>query len=134
MLSAINSIKYAVNNTNTADGLCFMLDGFRQENGARLNDSTVFRLAVVMTDGVSNKNSTRCNGSTTQVAKMVHNNSHPIIVWAIGVTDSVNNAELEAIAGERRIVTHLQDFNDSRFNQTRDEQYTELCYCCKYTM
>ena len=129
VLEAINStIRYALNNTNTADGLCLMLEGFRQENGARLSDSTVFRLAVVMTDGKSNRNSTRRCGSTTfEVVERVHSNSHSIIVFAIGVTDDVDEKELKAIASEEKYITRLQNFNSTLFTQTRDEQITELC-------
>ena len=139
-LDAIKNITYNVNNTNTADGLCLMLIGFRQENGARVKDSTVQRWAVVMTDGKSNRNSTRCNGSSTtfEVANKVHSNSPPIKVWAVRVADSVDDAELKAmdnelnaIATEKKYITCLEDFSTSLFNQARDEQMTNLCECGK---
>ena len=105
-----------------------MLQGFSEGNGARLSESNVFRLAIVMTDGRSSGRSTRCGyRSTLGVAQMVHNFSHPIITFAIGVTNSVNRLELEAIASKLEYVTYLTSFDEAFFRETRDEQTYEIC-------
>ena len=133
VLRAIEEITYIAGGTNTADGLCLMLEGFSEENGARLTEGNVFRLAVVMTDGHSSAESSRCGyGSTLEVAKMVHNFSHPIISFAIGVTSNVNEEELEAIASKKEYVTYLANFNDAVFRETSDEQTYELCEKSKF--
>ena len=127
MLEAIDRIHYIGGGTDTADGLCQMLAGFTEENGARLTEGDVFRLAIVMTDGHSSRSSSRCGSSTLQVAAMVHNFTHPITVYAIGVTSSVNEEELEAIASKKEYITYLSNFDDELFRETIDEQRYELC-------
>lgn len=133
LLEAISNIRYMGGSTNTADGLCLMLEGFSEENGARLSQDDVFRLAIVMTDGGSNGVAKSCyNGSTTlEVAEKVHNFSHPLLVFSIGVTNSVNEEELEAIASKEEYITYLRDFNESLFRETTDEQTYELCVKCR---
>ena len=129
MLKAIDNIHYkGESTTNTADGLCLMLRGFSEKNGARLSEDNVFRLAVVMTDGHSNTVESDCNYTTTiEAAEAVHNFSHPILVFAIGVTDNVNDEELKAIASRDDYITYLENFNEYLFRETSDEQTYELC-------
>ena len=51
LLSAIDMIPYYGQGTNTADALYLLInEAFTEEAGARLDDSTVFRLAIVMHD------------------------------------------------------------------------------------
>ena len=112
-----------------------MLEGFTEKNGARLSQDDVFRLAVVMTDGMSNELSPRCNRSSTiEMAERVHNFSHPILVFSIGVTDNVNDEELEAIASREEYVTYLANFNQILFRETTDEQTYELCVKSKFEL
>ena len=128
MLEAIESIPYIAGGTNTADGLCHLLEGFSEENGARLSEDGVFRLAVVMTDGHSNRITSDCNyTSTIEAAEAVHDFSHPILVFAIGVTNGVNDEELKAIASRDDYITYLDNFNEYLFRETSDEQTYELC-------
>jgi receptor-type tyrosine-protein phosphatase Q len=128
LLKGIESIEYRAGYTNIADGLCLLLEGFREENGARLPEGDVFRLAVVMTDGQSNRESEQCNnGTTMDVAEKVHNFSHPILVFAIGVTDNINEEELTAIATKEEYITYLDNFDERFFRETSDEQTYELC-------
>ena len=127
LLERIENIEYK-RATNTADGLCLLLEGFKDENGARLSAGDVFRLAIVMTDGRSNRVSERCNGSSTvEVAEKVHNFSHPILVFAIGVSDGINDEELKAIATQEEYIVYLSNFDEKRFRETSDEQTYELC-------
>ena len=134
MLNEIEDIRYT-RSTNTADGLCLLLDSFTEERGARLSAGDVYRLAVVMTDGKSNHVSERCNySSTIEVAQKVHNYSHPILVFAIGVTDNVNDDELKAIATREEYITYLSMFDESLFRETSDEQTYELCVKSKWSV
>ena len=136
LLEGIRSIdysKYKGTNTNIADGLCLLLEGFREGNGARLLENGVFRLAIVMTDGQSNRVSKQCNYSSTEdVAEKVHNFSPPILVFAIGVTDRINDKELQAIATHEEYVTYLPEFNERFFQEASDEQTYEFCYKSKW--
>jgi collagen type VI alpha len=128
LLKGIESIEYRAGYTNIADGLCLLLEGFREENGARLPEGDVFRLAVVMTDGQSNRLSEQCNNSTTEdVAEKVHNFSPPILVFAIGVTAHVNVSELKAIATHEEYIMYLGKFDENLLMEARDEQTYEFC-------
>ena len=135
VLQGIEAIPYIGGGTNTADGLCLMLEEFSEENGARLSESNVFRLAIVMTDGRSGGFTARCGyKSTLAVAKMVHNFTHPITTFAIGVTDSINRYELQAIASKSEYVIYQANFNADVFKETRDEQTYKLCEKSKFIL
>lgn len=134
LLDAINNLPYLNSFTNTVDGLCLLLEeGFTEQNGARLSSGDVFRLAIVMTDGQSNEITNQCNfTSVMEAAEAVHNFDPSILVFAIGVTNSVNNAELEAIATRNEFITYLVDFDQMLFRETMDEQMYQLCFRSKY--
>ena len=130
LLRGIRNIAYDnAGSTNTADGLCLLLEeGYVEENGARLSSDDVFRLAIVLTDGQSNRDSERCDGyDTLQAAAAVHRFPHSILVFAIGVTDNVNDNELQAIASSEDYITHLASFDANLFREASDEQNYELC-------
>ena len=136
LLNAIDTLQYTGGSTNTADALCLLLtEGFTVENGARLSAGDVYRLAVVMTDGMSNMFNNDCNYATTlDAAAAVHSFMPSILVFAIGVTNNVDNAELEAIASSIDNVVLLEDFNVDLFTQTMDEQTYDLCETSKNSM
>ena len=129
LLAAIIDLQYRKGYTNTADALCLLMEeGFSEENGARLTAADVFSIAIVITDGVSNRNSSRCDNATTdEVAESIHNSSHPILLFAVGVTDDVNEQELLTITSREEYVTYLEDFSESAFGAARDEQLYDLC-------
>ncbi len=55
LLQAINAVPYLNEYTNTGNALCTMGDvGFSTEAGARMDDNTIFRIGIVLTDGRSN--------------------------------------------------------------------------------
>ena len=113
--------------TNTADALCKLISGFSEENGARTSSASVFRFAIVLTDGKSNQKSPDCdNWNTLQAADAVHQLSPPVLVYAIGVTDSDNTEELETIASSPNAVSTIDSFNWNL--QVVGEEYVEeLC-------
>ena len=132
LLGAIANIQFIGGFTNIADGLCVLLDGFTEEKGARLSAGAVFRLAVVMTDGQSSSPSIGCNSSSVmQLADKIHEFSPPILVYSIGVTGSVNDEQLRAIASDEDDVVYLNNFDERLFQETRDEQTYELCFRSK---
>ena len=134
LLTAIDNLPYLNSATNTADGLCLLLEeGFSEQNGARVSAGDIFRLAIVLTDGQSNRFDNRCSfGSTMEAAEAVQNFDPPILVFAIGVTNNVNNAELEAIATRDELITLLAGFEEMLFIETMDEQMYELCARSKH--
>ena len=114
--------------TNTADALCKLINGFSDENGARASSASVFRFAIVLTDGKSNQKSADCNNwNTTQAADAVHRLDPPVLVYVIGVTDSHNLEELETIASPPNPVSKLDSFSYWNLQVVGEEYVEELC-------
>ena len=104
--NAIAQVPYLGEFTNTGDALRLMADvGFSEEAGAR----KAFRgsqVAIVITDGRSNR------GEPVETASAyVKTVSPPIIVNAIGVTDNVDEEELEQIAVPPGCVKQIGEFD-----------------------
>ena len=129
-LLAIDNTTYeSSGGTNTADGICKLIRyGFNETNGARPTSGAVFRVAVIITDGKSNRESKECKRNTTlEAAEELHEQIPPILVFAIGVTNSVNDEELEAIATSSDYITHISSFSASFLQETQEAQRYEIC-------
>ena len=126
-LQAIENIVYQGGSTNAADAICKLIRyGFNKMYGAR--SGAVLRVAVFMTDGRSNIVSNECGmTSTLQAAAELKKQIPPISVFAIGVTDSVDDTELEAIATSPRYITHISSFSTSLLQETQETQIYEVC-------
>ena len=90
-----------------------------------------------MTDGRSNEQSSECQWDTIQAAEAVHRLSPPVLVYVIGVTDSINEQELEAIATDREDITYLASFNSHILQTAQEDHLDEVCekgiqYTCVY--
>ena len=128
VVSAIQTIPYPSGSTNTPDGLCQMVrHGFTEVNGARPTSAAVFRVAIVMTDGRSNRESSECQWDTLQAAEAVHALSPPVLVYVIGVTTDINQQELEAIATSPDYITYLKSFNKDILQEVQEEHIDEVC-------
>ncbi|KAJ8309545.1 hypothetical protein KUTeg_014419 [Tegillarca granosa] len=100
---ALSSIKYSSGDTYTGKALAFVKDNsFSPSHGARGPD--VEKLLIVFTDGKSLDST-----STISAAKQVHNMG--IHTISIGIGDSVNQNELQAIATDPSEVFTVQNFN-----------------------
>ena len=125
LLSAISSIPYISGSTNTAAALRQLIDeGFTEGGGARLDSKTVLRIAIVMTDGKSNVNA----GDTPIAAERVHDFRPSILVYAVGVTSSVNQDELNEIATSPEFIENLESFDDSLLKEYQEERSYEICF------
>ena len=114
--------------TNTADALCKLISGFSEGNGARTSSASVFRFAIVLTDGKSNKMSPDCNNwNTIQAADAVHRLDPPVLVYAIGVTESHNLEELETIASSPNAVAQITSFSYRNLKKIGEEYIEEIC-------
>ena len=124
LLNAINSISYTGQRTNTAAALRQLIDeGFTVGGGARLDSKTVLRVAIVMTDGMSNVNPS----DTPIAAARVHDFKPAIFVYAVGVTDNVNQEELNKIATSPEFVENLESFDASLLKEYQEERSYEIC-------
>ena len=101
--------------------------GFTKSNGARPTSAAVFRVAIVMTDGKSNEESSECQWNTLQAAEAVHALNPPVLVYVIGVTDNINQQELEDIATSPEDITYLDSFNKDFLQETQEEHIDEVC-------
>jgi len=129
LLTAIQNIPYVSGSTNTAGGLCKLIrEGYTTQHGARLSSASVSRLAVVMTDGMSNTVASECLFvNTFQAAEAVDMFEPSILVYAIGVTSSVDFQELQAIASKPEYVSTISSFNSILLKSIQEQQTYELC-------
>ena len=109
LLQAIQDIPFMDDpgpSTNTADALNVLgADAFTSESGARDPGLAIPRVAIVVTDGQSNINSSQ----TIPNAEAVH--AAGVVVFAIGVGNSVDLGELNGIASDMSFVSLLMEFD-----------------------
>ena len=118
ILSDISDLPYNKGGTNTAAALELM----RQQ--AWRDEIHVLRLAIVITDGMSNN-----IGDTIRAAKKVHEHVPPIAVYTIGVGLSINRAELQTIIASRpETYTHLDSFATSSLNSASNIFSYQICF------
>lgn len=125
LLQAIEDIPYLHGGaTNTGDAIRTMAEvGFSREAGARVDDATIFRIGIVLTDGLSNAGEPLVN-----VTADVHAFKPPILLYAIGVGSGVNHEELEIIASEPGFIDQLQSFRADLFQQSQEQRTYEICF------
>ena len=125
LLNAISNIPYIGGFTHTAAGLRQLIDvGFTRGAGARPDSATVLRLAVVMTDGMSNIN----RSDTLVAAERVHAFRPAILVYVVAVTDNVDEVELDTIATAPEFIDRLEFFDPSLFQESQEERSYEICF------
>ena len=117
LIAAINNIPYIGGTTNTQDGLNYARTQIFVPSGDRPG---VTNLAIVITDGVSNVET----ASLPREAQALRDNA---LVIAVGVTNAVNEDELNLIASEdsrgRNYVLRVTDFRQlaSQIDNLLDE-------------
>lgn len=114
LLEAINGTqRRKYQGTNTADGLCKLMKEFTEGNGVRSTSATVYRVAIVLSDGLSNGQSTDCGWNTSAAAKAVRDIIPSVLVYTIGISKThINERELMDIASDETHYTHIKDFHD----------------------
>ena len=131
LLEAIEDVPYLDQATNTADGLCKVMNHVLT-NSSRLRLLSVFKLVIVLTDGHSNRISSEC-GNISQAAatfcRFAQDNS--VLVFVVGVTNNVNLEELELIATSPEFITHLDSFDSTELDSTQQLQAYQLCFTGK---
>ena len=124
VLSAISNIVYIGGGTSTHSALQLLItQGFTTHGGARLSNGGVSRLAIVLTDGISNS-----AAQTISAASAIHSFEPSINVYAIGVGSNLNQAELNAIASQPSYVSLISSFDISLLENLQQQQSYELCY------
>ena len=87
------------------------------------------RLAILMTDGQSNRDSSTC-GTTIDAPVIVNAGvCPPPLYYVIGVTDNIDETELEAIATGPEYIDYLDDIqNTVGFAEIRRRQTYRSCF------
>ena len=122
-----NEIPYLRGTTNTPDALCKLV--LLVEEEARDN---ALHIAILLTDGKPTAFLNPCNYTSTKAAGDKIRNMSNILIYAIGVTNDINDDELDAIATKSEFVSHLESFNEPDLESVRDELTYRICYTGKY--
>ena len=112
--------------TQAAEGLCLLK--YRDWRPS----VSVLRIAVVLTDGMSNQESTTCMingilGTVNSTAREIHNFVPPITVFAVGVSNYVRE-ELDAIATDPLLVDVLSSFDYRLLAQNQRSESYFICF------
>ena len=99
------------------------LDRMRQQEWR--TDISVLRLAIILTDGVSEHTE-----RTKTAARMVDNHEPDILVFAIGVGNMVNPEELMEIASGNgsQFLVYLDSFDSDALDSVREGYSYQICY------
>ena len=120
LLKRISNIPYLRQWTNTADGLCRAIEQPWRDS------LSVLRLIITLTDGKSNRNSTKC-GTTTAAARLVHNNDPPLLSYAIGIANA-REEELLTIATSPELIDHIDAFNTDLLAAAQEARSYQICF------
>ena len=122
VVERIRDIEYIGRSTNTAAALrTLRLDVLTTEAGARPQTLAIPRVAIVVTDGRSNRNRSR----TIPEAEAVR--AAGIIVFAVGIGNRINMAELNAMASSPNFVSLLNNFDVLGFQSLQRILSVEAC-------
>ena len=118
LLSAINNLPYSGGGTNTAEALTLLLSTAQNGTLGLRNDST--KVAIIITDGRSNSQSTTLSAAATLHATNIFD------VYAVGV-DGADLTELEGIASSIEFVFFTNSFNNNELEQLLNRILPQLC-------
>lgn len=129
---AIRNIYYTGGGTNIPDALCQLLTSYSSNTLGARSGNSLFRVAILMTDGQSNENRNSCNfASVSEAARALHAASPPIVVFAFGVGSSYNSQDLTAIASRPEYVNSAGSFGTSQLECVQAAQEDDICYSSK---
>ena len=138
--AGIDVVQYLAGDTSIAAGLHTLLyDGFVESAGYRPSFD-VPEVAIVVTNGRSNRN----ESYTPVIAERLREERN-IDMFVVGVTDAVNDAELETVASAgiavdiSRNIFHITGFNDEELNALAEVLRAQTCFGkllkqCPYTI
>ncbi len=129
---AVRNIVYTGGSTNIPDALCQLIMAFSGNNSGARFDSSVFRVAILMTDGQSNANTNQCNfQSVSEAAEAVHDVSPPVLVFAFGVGSGFDPQDVIDIASGPEFVSEAQSFGQSELDCVQTVQEEKICNTSK---
>ena len=125
LLDRITNLEYLMGSRNIPEGLCLL-------KTMNWHDSiSTLRLAVVLTDGMSNRESKNCgNGTNTleTVAREIHERTPPqIVVYGVGMANFVLS-ELQLIATNNSLVDQLREPDPNLLEQNQFYRSYSACF------
>ena len=127
LLRAISNVSYTGGGTDTAEALNLLLS--RGFIGARSAEEGIPRVAVVITDGLSNNRL-----ATTAAAAAVHAAEPEIIVFAAGIRNfNLNELQVIASSPSSRFVITIANFNSTEMRRLTEAVQLGACqgtYIC----
>ena len=132
---AVRDITYSGDGTNIPAALCELHNVFSGNNSEAREDASVFRVAIVMTDGQSGSNINECGfRSVAEAAAAVHALSPSVLVFGFGVGDRFRQEDVEAIASGPEFVTNAQGFFLSQLECVQSIQQDHICNTSECTI
>lgn len=130
--TAIEGIEYRRGYTNLAEGLCHLIEGFREENGARpLSAMEVYRVAIILSDGIPNRDNPICRTNVTTYIEEadVLRDELQVRAYAIGVTNAVEDLVLKSISFDPNApceyYRHLDSFDE--LQDAHERFFYDIC-------
>ena len=133
VLGRISNLTYQRGWTNTPEGLCLLKTMPWRES------VSILRIAIVLTDGKSNRFSATCMneqgsvGTVNSTAEEVHSLVPPVTVLAVGVANFVQS-ELDIIATSPDLVDTLSSFDYRLLLQNQFSRTYFICFKGKYSL
>ena len=126
ILQGIRNLPYLARYTNTPEGLCLL------ESMPWRSSVSVLRIAIVLTDGISNRESVHCAqdgvlGTVNSTAARVHSLQPPVTVFAVGVSNYVIE-ELLVIATSPMLIDELDSFDYRLLLQNQRSRGYFICF------
>lgn len=127
LLQDIRNLRYIQRFTNTPEGLCLL------ESMPWRSSVSVLRIAIVLTDGMSNRKSAYCAqengvpGTINSTAVKVHSLQPPVTVFAVGISGHVEG-ELLVIATSPQLVDELDSFDYRLLLQNQRSRGYFICF------
>ena len=132
---AIQNIFYTGGGTNIPDALCELLTTFNSSTSGVRFDTSVFKVAILMTDGQSGGGTNPCSfQSVSEAAIAVHTVSPPILVFAFGVGSSFSEQDLRDIASGPEFVFEASSFSSAQLECVRSIQEDQICHTSKLAL
>ena len=129
LLEGIDSIPFNTYRqaTNTADALCKLVrHGFTRDGGARDSSATVYRVAILLSDGYQNLRSQECNWDIKDAVEEVRKLSPEVLVYVIGVSND-DEETLKAIASHESYYNHIDNM-DTALQRVREVIEDNICW------
>ena len=132
---AIQGLRYRGGSTNIPAALCALSQAFSSNSSGARSDNTIFRVAILMTDGKSSTNNSPnpCGfTSVADAAAAIHGSASPITTFAFGVGSSFSYNDLQVIASGDQYIGIASSFGGGQLSCIQTNQEDRICNKSKF--